>query len=154
MRTTTATEPIWFIDNLARVLVDGGASGGTAAVVELEGRRGDMPPLHIHRREDEIFYVLEGKLSLHLPEGSVEVGPGQAAFARRDVAHVYRVESETARWLGITTPAGFDEFVREVGEPALEETLPPEGRVHDSARLGEIAARYGIELLGPPGTLP
>jgi quercetin dioxygenase-like cupin family protein len=154
MSTTAATESIWFIDNLARVLVDGEASGGTAAVVELEGRRGDMPPLHIHRREDEIFYVLEGKLSLHLPGGSVELGPGQAAFAPRDVAHVYRVESETARWLGITAPAGFDGFVREAGDPAPEEVLPPEGRTHDPARLGEIAGRYGIELLGPPGTLP
>src|SRR5262245_62090568 len=58
MSSTTTTEAIWFIDNLARVLVDGDASGGTLAVVEVEGRRGDMPPLHVHRREDEVFYVL------------------------------------------------------------------------------------------------
>jgi quercetin dioxygenase-like cupin family protein len=154
MRTTTATESIWFIDNLARVLVDGEESGGTVAVVEGAGRRGDMPPLHVHRREDETFYVLEGKLLLHLPDGSVELGPGGAAFAPRGVPHAYRVESETARWLAIATPAGFDAFVREVGEPAPEDVLPPEGRVHDSARLGEVAARYDIELLGPPGTLP
>jgi hypothetical protein len=44
--------------------------------------------------------------------------------------------------------------VREAGEHAPEEVLPPEGRIHDPARLAEIAARYGIELLGPPGTLP
>ena len=154
MRTTTATESIWFIDNLARILVAGEESGGTVAVVESEGRRGDMPPLHVHRREDETFYVLEGKLLLHLPDGSVELGPGGAAFAPRGVPHAYRVESETARWLAIATPAGFDAFVREVGEPAPEDVLPPEGRVHDSARLGEVAARYDIELLGPPGTLP
>jgi quercetin dioxygenase-like cupin family protein len=154
MSTATTTDSIWFIDNLARVLVDGASSGGTVAVVEIEGRRGDMPPLHVHRREDEIFYVLDGKLSLHQPDGSIELGPGQAAFAPRDVPHVYRVESETARWLGIATPAGFDEFVREVGEPAPEDALPPEGREHDPARIGEIGARYGIELLGPPGTLP
>ena len=154
MGTVTTTESIWFIDNLARVLVDGEASGGTIAVVEIQARRGDMPPLHVHRREDEIFSVLEGTLSLHQPGGSIELGPGQAAFAARDVPHVYRVESETARWLAIAAPAGFDAFVREVGEPAPEETLPPEGRVHDPARIAEIGARYGIELLGPPGTLP
>ena len=154
MSTATTTDSIWFIDNLARVLVDGASSGGTVAVVEIEGRRGDMPPLHVHRREDEIFYVLDGKLSLHQPDGSIELGPGQAAVAPRDVPHVYRVESETARWLGIATPAGFDAFVREVGEPAPEAVLPPEGREHDPARLAEISAAYGIELLGPPGTLP
>ena len=154
MSTATAAEAIWFIDNLARVLVDGETTDGTVAVVELEGRRGDMPPLHVHRREDEIFYVLDGRLSLHLPDGAMELDAGGAAFAPRHVPHVYRVESETARWLGIAAPAGFEAFVREAGEPAPEDTLPPEGRVHDPARLGEIAARYGIELLGPPGALP
>ena len=113
-----------------------------------------MPPLHVHRREDEAFYVLEGELSLHLPGRSLTLGAGEAFLAPKDVPHAYRVESETARWLAIATPAGFDDFVREVGEPAPEETLPPEGRQHDPARLAEIAARFGIELLGPPGTLP
>jgi hypothetical protein len=80
--------------------------------------------------------------------------PGEAFLAPKDVPHAYRVGSETARWLAIVTPAGFDDFVREVGEPAPEETLPPAGRQHDPERLAEIAPRFGIELLGPPGTLP
>jgi quercetin dioxygenase-like cupin family protein len=154
MSTVTTTDAIWFIDNLARVLVGGETSEGRLAVVEIEGRRGDMPPLHVHRREDEVFYVLDGELSVHTPDGSVQLRAGEAFFAPRDIPHVYRIESATARWLGIATPAGFDDFVREAGEPASEEVLPPEGRVHDPARLAEIAARHGIELLGPPGTMP
>jgi quercetin dioxygenase-like cupin family protein len=156
MSTTTARKPeaIWFIDNLARVLVDGRESAGAVAVVETEGRRGDMPPLHVHEREDEVFYVLEGRFSVHVPGESRELGPGEAAFAPRGTPHAYRVESATARWLAIATPAGFDDFVREAGEPAAEEALPPAGRAHDPALLTEVAARYGIELLGPPGMLP
>jgi quercetin dioxygenase-like cupin family protein len=154
MSTVAQSQAIWFIDNLARVRLEGEESGGTVAVVELEGRRGDMPPLHVHAREDETFYVLEGRMSLHLPGGSLELRAGEARLAPRGVPHVYRVESETARWLAIATPAGFDEFVREAGEPAPEELLPPEGRVHDAERLSEIAARHGIQLLGPPGTTP
>ena len=127
MSTATVTDAIWFIDNLARIVVDGETTGGTVAIVELEGRRGDMPPLHVHRREDETFYVLDGRLSLHLPDSSIELGPGEAAFAPRDVPHVYRVESETARWLGIAAPAGFEAFVRDVGVPAPDEALPPAG---------------------------
>jgi mannose-6-phosphate isomerase-like protein (cupin superfamily) len=151
---TAASEPIWFIDNLARVLVDGAASDGALAIVELAGREGDMPPLHVHHREDETFVVLEGSLALFLPEGRrIDLGAGEAAVAPRDTPHVYRVESEQARWLAIGTPAGFDAFVREAGEPAGSTTLPPE-REHDPARLSEIAAAYGIEVLGPPGTLP
>jgi quercetin dioxygenase-like cupin family protein len=154
MTTGTTTDAIWFIDNLARIRLAGADSGGSLAVVEVEGRRGNMPPLHVHRREDEAFCVLEGELSLHLPGRSLTLGAGEAFLPPKDVPHTYRVESETARWLAIVTPAGFDDFVREVGEPAPEETLPPEGREHDPERLGEIAARFGIELLGPPGTLP
>ena len=68
MSTVTTTDAIWFIDNLARVLVDGEASDGRLALVEIEGRQDDMPPLHVHRREDEVFYVLEGELSIHTPD--------------------------------------------------------------------------------------
>jgi quercetin dioxygenase-like cupin family protein len=154
MSTVTSNRAIWFIDNLAWVRVSGEDSGGQVAVVESVGRLGDMPPLHVHRHDDESFYVLEGELSLHQPGRSLTIGAGEAAFASRGVPHTYRVESETARWLLIATPAGFDDFVREVGEPAPEETLPPEGRQHDVERLGRIAASHGIELLGPPGTMP
>jgi quercetin dioxygenase-like cupin family protein len=154
MSAFTTTEAIWFIDNLARVRIDGEVSGGMLAVVEMEGRRGNMPPLHVHRREDEAFYILEGELSVHTPDGSFAVGAGEAFFAPRDVPHVYRVESPSARWLTIATPAGFDAFVREAGEPAPEDSIPPEGRVQDPAQLAEIAARHGIELLGSPGTMP
>jgi quercetin dioxygenase-like cupin family protein len=154
MTTAITTDAIWFIDNLARIRVAGTDSRGRLAIVDSEGRRGDMPPLHVHRREDEAFYVLEGELSLHLPGRSLTLCPGEAFLAPKDVPHAYRVESETARWLAIVTPAGFDDFIREVGEPAPEETLPPAGRQHDPERLAEIAARFGIELLGPPGTLP
>ena len=148
-------EPIWFIDNLARVLVDGDASGGAIAVVELSGRMGDMPPLHVHHADDETFVVIEGALSLFLPGGRrIDLAAGEAAFAPKGVPHAYRVESEEARWLGIAAPAGFDSFVRTAGEPAERAELPPPGREHDPAQLGAIAAEHGIELLGPPGTLP
>jgi hypothetical protein len=113
-----------------------------------------MPPLHVHRRDDETFYVLEGELTLFVAGEQIVLGPGQAALAPRDVPHAYRVESEEARWLVITTPAGFDAFVREVAEPAPAEELPPAGRPFDPAVLGQAAAKVGIEILGAPGTLP
>lgn len=154
--TTTATRPapLWFIHNLAYVRVDGETSGGSLALVELHGTRGDMPPLHVHEREDETFFVLEGRLSVHLPGESVELESGQAAFAPRGVPHAYRVESERARWLAIAAPAGFDAFVREVSEPGEDDTLPPADARVDGAAIAEIGARYGIQIVGPPGATP
>jgi quercetin dioxygenase-like cupin family protein len=147
-------QPLWFIDHLVHIHVDGGSSGGALALLEERGRRGDMPPLHVHRRDDEAFYVLEGELTLFVAGEQIALGPGQAAHAPRDVPHTYRVESEEARWLVITTPAGFDGFVREVAEPAPAQELPPAGSRVDPAVLGQAAAKVGIEILGPPGALP
>ena len=154
MELTNRTGPLWFIDHLVHIQVDGEASGGALALMDSVGRRGDMPPLHVHRREDETFCVLEGEVRLFVADEQIVVGPGQAAFAPRDVPHTYRVESEEARWLVITAPAGFDDFVREVSEPAPADELPPTGRQVDPAFLGEAAAKAGIEILGPPCALP
>jgi quercetin dioxygenase-like cupin family protein len=148
------TQPLWFIDNLVHVHVDGDTSGGALALLDERGRRGDMPPLHVHRRDDETFFVLEGELTLFVAGERIVLGAGHAAFAPRGVAHTYRVESAQAAWLVITTPAGFDAFVREVAEPAPADELPPAGRPIDPAFLARAAAKVGIEILGPPGALP
>jgi mannose-6-phosphate isomerase-like protein (cupin superfamily) len=147
-------QPLWFIDNLIRVHIDGDASDGTLALAEERGRRGEMPPLHVHHRDDETFYVIDGELSLFVAGEHLVLAAGQAALAPREVPHSYRVESEEAHWLVITTPAGFESFVREVAEPASADELPPAGRPHDPAVLAQAAAKVGIEILGPPGVLP
>jgi quercetin dioxygenase-like cupin family protein len=151
---TTTARPLWFIDGLARITLDGDAAEGSLDIVEVEARAGDMPPLHVHHEHDETFYVLEGEVSLHLPGRSVTLRSGEAFFAPLGVPHVYRVESETARWIVVGTPAGFADFVRDVSDEPAGGGLPPLGREHDPTRLGEAAARHGIELLGPPGSMP
>ena len=147
-------QPLWFIDNLVHVHIDGDASGGVLALAEERGRRGEMPPLHVHHRDDEAFYVIDGELSLFVADERLTLAGGQAALAPRGVPHSYRVESEEAHWLVITTPAGFESFVREVAEPASADELPPAGRRHDPAALAQAAAKVGIEILGPPSALP
>src|SRR4051794_32087304 len=76
------TQPLWFVDNLVHVHVDGDTSGGALALLDERGRRGDMPPLHVHRRDDEAFYVLEGEVTLFVAGEQVVLGPRQAALAR------------------------------------------------------------------------
>ena len=150
----TRVQPLWFTDNLAHVHVDAEASDGALAVVESVGRCGSMPPLHVHHNDEETFYVIEGAVSLFVGAEHIVLRGGQAALAPRDVPHTYRVESDEAHWLVITTPAGFDGFVRAVADVAPAEELPPAGRPVDPAAMADAAARFGIELLGPPGTLP
>ena len=102
---------------------------------------GDMPPLHA---QDEGFLLLEGELSLFLPGREIRLEPGEFVLAPRGVPHAYRVGDAPARFLVLSTPAGFEEFVRDVAD--LDE-LTPES-------LSAAAAARAIEILAPPGTLP
>jgi mannose-6-phosphate isomerase-like protein (cupin superfamily) len=141
----TEAEPLRFLGNPYRIHVDGEASRRGYCLVEAEGPAGNMPPLHVHHEDDEAFYVLEGRLKLFVGNDELEVGAGRCGFAPRGVPHTYRVGSEGARWLLIGSPAGFDAFVREVAKA---------GDGVGPAELPAISARYGIEILGPPGMLP
>jgi mannose-6-phosphate isomerase-like protein (cupin superfamily) len=130
-------------------------TNGSYAVVEITGAPGDTPPLHVHVDDDEGFYVLDGALRLHV-EGQpvVHLRGGEFAVAPRGVPHVYVVESEIpARWLAISS-GGFVRFVEEVSVPASERTLPAEPHLPPPDELAAIAARHGIEILAPPGTMP
>jgi hypothetical protein len=73
-----------------------------------------------------------------------------------NVPHTECVTSaRPARLLDLNAPAGFDEFIAAVGEPAAEPTLPPPDRqTPDVERLTALAAEHHIEVLGPPGSLP
>jgi quercetin dioxygenase-like cupin family protein len=115
-------------------------TGGAYCLLEVRAPAGDQPPLHRHRADDEGFYVLEGALRLHVGRETLHLGPGEFALAPRGVPHTYLVESDTpARWL-TTSNGGFDRFVQAV--------------IANPQRFDDLAAEHGIDLLGPPGTLP
>jgi quercetin dioxygenase-like cupin family protein len=147
-------EARWFLGNLATVKLTGEEAGGEFSLVEMVAPQGDMPPLHVHHRDDETFLVMEGELSVFLPGKQLRGGPGSVLFAPRGIPHVFRVESETARWRVISSPPAFPEFVLEASVPAKSLKLPPEPPALTPEEVTEIAAGYGIEILGPPGTLP
>jgi quercetin dioxygenase-like cupin family protein len=144
----------WFIQNLITVKLTGADTDGRFSLVEALGARGDMLPLHVHREDDETFVVLEGELTLYVGEDIHTAGPGAVLHAPRGIPHVYRVESETARWLVISVPAAFAELVLEASEPAAAPTLPTVPPSVSPLELTAIAGRYGVEILGPPGALP
>jgi quercetin dioxygenase-like cupin family protein len=152
MNTVAPTaEARWFTDTRVRILV----AEASFSLVESQARPGSMPPLHVHHGHDEIFYVLEGRLSLHLPGTTLELGPGESAFAPRGLPHTYRVESDhDARVLVSTTSGDFAAFVGELSAPADGDGYAPEGVLPGPPELVAAGARHGIEVLGPPGTLP
>jgi quercetin dioxygenase-like cupin family protein len=142
---------IWFLGALSRVRVSGAQTGGAFALADHLARRGNASPVHVHDRDDETFFVLDGELRIFVGEEEHAAGPGTLAVLPRRLRHAYVVTSATARFLTLHTPAGFEAFAAEVGEPAHAPTLPPPpAGPPDFAALAEAAARHQITILGPP----
>ncbi|HVW18753.1 MAG TPA: quercetin 2,3-dioxygenase [Solirubrobacteraceae bacterium] len=145
-------EAHWFFGCLVTAKATERSTAGRVAVLEHLAPRGAGSPLHVHHAEDEWFYVIEGELTVHVGGTTVVLPAGGFAYGPRDVPHTFLVSSEQARFLLVTEPAGFDGFVREVGEPAPRlEIPPPAAEPPDVEAIARVAAGYGIEILGPPG---
>lgn len=142
----------WFLGELLTIKAAGASTAGRATVIENWAPRGHGSPLHVHRREDEWFYVLSGELTFWV-DGEVTVATaGSFVYGPRDVPHTFLVTSDEARFLLVLEPAGFEEFVLAVSEPATSLTLPPASVELPSVEaLAAAAAQHGIEILGPPG---
>ncbi len=145
-------EATWFLGALVIAKADTVSTGGRVAVLEHRAPRGAGSPLHIHRREDEWFYVLEGQLTFWVDGDLIVADAGTFVYGPRSIPHTFSVSSDEAHFLLVTEPAGFDAFVREVGMPAERRQIPPPTSAPpDVERLTRIAAGYGIEIIGPPG---
>lgn len=145
-------DALWFFGCLVTVKAATETTAGTLAVIEHLAPQGAGSPLHVHRREDEWFYVIEGELTLWVGGETIVAPAGSFVFGPKGIPHTFTVSSAQARWLLVTEPAGFDQFVRAVGEPAPRlEIPPPATEPPDVAALTAIAAEYGIEITGPPG---
>jgi mannose-6-phosphate isomerase-like protein (cupin superfamily) len=154
MPDTATVDHLWFLDTLVSVHV--ASSQGTAGLSVLERRApyGESPALHLHRAEDEVFYILEGELRFQIGREERRLGPGQSLLAPQGAPHTYRVESTAgAHWLTVTTRGDFERLVRALARPAEKIALPPpagEPTPEAIQRLTETARAHGIEIVGPP----
>ena len=143
-------EARWWFGGLATIKATKEQTGGQYTLVEVLNAEGEGP-LHVHHREDEGFWILEGRLSFEVGEEKIKAGPGSFVFGPKDVPHRYTVESGPARLLYILSPAGFEEFVYATSVPAEERALPPapEGPPSEAEmeHLRALARQYGGELL-------
>ena len=88
--TDSGAGPRWFFASLAEVKLTRQASGDQMSIVEITAPPGDMPPLHVHRTDDEAWVVLEGEVSFFAGSNEpVRVAAGGAAFGPKGVAHTY-----------------------------------------------------------------
>jgi len=113
-------------------------TGGAYTLLRYQLDKGYGPPQHIHHAEDELFYLLSGTMLAVCGDQRLTLEPGSAAFLPRGLPHGFLITDGPADLVQITNPAGFENFMAEVG-PNL-----------DPAHIAEVGRRYHIEILGPP----
>jgi mannose-6-phosphate isomerase-like protein (cupin superfamily) len=126
-------------------LVDAAATAGACTLVEhpLEARSLGSP-IHTHRHEDELTYVLEGRIGLLLGDEEIEATPGTLVHKPRDVPHAFwNATDEPARLLELIVPAGFERFFDEIAVLFPEDREPTD---EELARFAEISDRYGLVM--------
>jgi mannose-6-phosphate isomerase-like protein (cupin superfamily) len=136
----------WFFGMLAEVKASAADTGGQYTLLEITAPAGLATPLHVHYREDEGFYVLDGSVTIQVGDETVELGAGQHAFGPRNVPHRFTVGAEGAHMLWVLTPGGFEDFVEEASVPAEAPTVPPPS-VLPPENIVDIVLRHGNELL-------
>jgi quercetin dioxygenase-like cupin family protein len=129
--------------------VPGEATGGRFALIEFLLPHHASPPLHTHP-QDESYIVLDGQLTAQGGEERFELRAGSTAVIPMGVAHTFRVDSQTARVLVLSTPAGLERFVRDGSVPASSSTLPsPDVPRPTPAELERIFRTHRVVNLGP-----
>lgn len=125
-------------------------TGGAIDVAEQTVPAGFATPLHVHHREDECFYILDGEIAFRLGVDTFTARPGTFVRLPRDVPHAFRVKSATpARTIVLGLPSGLVAFYAAAGAPASSGATAVLRPV-DVPRLVQVGAAHGIEVLGPP----
>lgn len=142
-----------FLNHLATVKVGAGESLSGMNAVEFTAPRGFGPPLHVHREEDELMYVIEGRVRLQFGDDTVDAETGSVVSLPSGIPHTFQVRSESARLLtvaaGRRSAPSFDWFVSSLGERLDGPELPAPVEI-DPGHVAAVCADHGMEVLGPP----
>ena len=150
-RDPDAGDDFWILGGLYTFKARGSDTGDAYSLFEVQGQV--SAPRHLHEREEEGFYVVDGEVTLVVGDETVEGTPGTFAFVPRGVEHAFKVESPQAKLLLLVSPgnAGHEELFAEMGAPAATHSIPPPPSAPpDVERLAAIASRHGTSIVGPP----
>ena len=144
-------EARWFFGALAEIKATAADTAGQMTIVEMTYGPGGAAPLHVHHRDDEGFWILEGDVTFEVGDTTIEASAGDYLFGPRDIPHRFRVGDKGCRMLFILVPGGFEDLVRATSQPAPSRTVPPppeqEPTPEQIEGLKAIIKEHGYELL-------
>jgi mannose-6-phosphate isomerase-like protein (cupin superfamily) len=143
-------QALWFTTNRITIKARAEDTGGAFSLWESFVPPGSSPALHVHHREEETFWVLEGRLTIRCGDDTFSAGPGSMAVLPRGVPHTFVAEGDApAHLLTLATPGGVEGYFVAAGRPAEDAGLPPAGPP-DVELLQRFSSDYGLEIVGPP----
>lgn len=146
-----AGQSVWVVGDHYTIKASGEDTGGAFTLIEVVVPAGSGPPPHVHSREDEAFYVLEGEFEVNIDDQRLTAGPGTwVTLAKGSLHHFKNIGQASAKMLIVATPAGLDKFFLEAGRVAND--MSPESGAATSSdieKLLAIAPKYGVEMKLP-----
>ncbi|MEV8517212.1 quercetin 2,3-dioxygenase [Dactylosporangium sp. NPDC051484] len=135
-------------------------TAGAFSLLEMAGARGAMAPAHSHGDEAEAFYLLEGRMDVHVAELSRSAAPGDFVYIPKATRHAFEITSASAKFLCLIVPGGFEDYFLELGA-LTDDTFPREPHEFAIAAAdlrADVAARHSwrrepdyVRRAGSPG---
>jgi mannose-6-phosphate isomerase-like protein (cupin superfamily) len=141
---------IWVLGDLYTFKITGKETMGAFTVIEQVIQREGGPPPHIHRREDELFYVLEGKFSFMCGDKSDVFESGSFIYIPKNTLHTFKnIGDKQGRLLVTISPAGLEEFFYSIGTPASESASSPGFDPNAIEKVMKLAPDYQMDIVLP-----
>ncbi len=150
LRPGEGARSLWVLGVLVTYKIPSQRTGGAYSLFEVATQPEAGPPPHIHHREDESFYVLEGEYEFLIGRETVRVGAGSLLYVPKGTLHAHRGVGEgVGRMLVTQTPGGlYERFIEKAGKQATDEaTSPPTEESPEPKRLAAIGVEYGVEIV-------
>lgn len=129
-------------------------TAGTLGVSVVTQPPGIATPLHVHSKEAEALFVLDGEITYQIGQDRHELAPGSFVYLPAGLPHAFRIGGTTpARFLSLCAPGGLMDLYDEVGTPATQRRLPGVdglSTAQEIERWNQVAPRYGLSVVGPP----
>jgi len=144
-------EAVWAMGSLFEIKLASAETAGGFELAEIHQPPGVATPLHCHQREAEVFYVVDGRLDYEAGGEIHQLEAGSTMYLPMGVPHRFRIRGNTpATILAMVSPGGLFDLYRQVGVPAGDRSIPEYPDPAEFGRWGDVAPRFGLEVLGPP----
>ncbi len=139
----------WYIGHLMSILISSKDTNGSFSLIHGYEIKGLEPPPHVHTKEDESFYILNGEINYTVDKEAFHAKRGDWIFLPRNIQHSFQVQSDQAEVIIQLSPGGFEEYFKEMSEPAKALIIPPRPQgPPDVKRIIETASKYGVKFPG------